>query len=86
LLSDAQWEALCDWSIALQGGEGRVWACHDGTVTTGTTAECLALPDALSRNCFVSIGDYEACQQEIAADPCNGFDAPACDALAACLW
>jgi len=85
-LTALQWGDLCAWSTAIQGGSGRVWTCDDGTVTTGSEEECRALEDVINGNCRATVGDYEDCVQAIAADPCGGFEAPACDALVSCLW
>ena len=79
---------LCDWSATRQGGYGHTVPCPDagssGPYDDRTT--CVESIDAYSRYCAaLTVGDYEDCINDLAAEACSIATNDGCTALRACL-
>jgi len=79
---------LCDWSGARQGGYGHSVPCPDGG-SAGPYADrmtCVDDVDFYSASCpTLTVGDYEDCINDLAADACGIATNDGCAALRACL-
>ncbi|HVH43796.1 MAG TPA: hypothetical protein VM925_15690 [Labilithrix sp.] len=86
-LSATEASALCDWSLATEGGPGKVTDCGGGNSrVVHTKEECLedhALISKLSSCVTVTVSDIERCAIESGKDACG--DHPECKALNARL-
>jgi hypothetical protein len=86
-LSATEAAALCDWSLATEGGAGKKTDCGGGRSTVvHTKDECLANTESIRTlaSCYgVTVGELEDCSTEEGSAPC--VDGPKCKDLNARL-
>jgi hypothetical protein len=79
-LSAAEIQALCEWTIPLEGGAGEQ-QCGDGvTVTTPTVEECST--SSVTIHC--TVGMVEDCALSLNGDPCQLLSTAECAAYISC--
>lgn len=84
-LDAAQLRQLCEWSIGVQGGPGRMVECPGGgSTTTSTEADCTGGLSGTTISCDITVGEVEDCFVAIGTDLCGLLDGPACAPFVAC--
>ena len=85
-LTAAEVMQVCEWVVDAVDGP-RVVDCPseipegDWVVEFRAVNTCIEAYRSLSTDCQPTVGDVEACTRALAADPCHGYDAPACAPL-----
>jgi hypothetical protein len=80
-LTETEVRAVCEWSIAKQGGPG-VKQCNEGMITVNTVEECIADYSAGAIHCQISL--VEDCMTSLNGDACQFFNSLQCAAFFQC--
>lgn len=83
-LSDSDLQAVCSWSIDLQGGPGHETDCGDGTtVSVQQVGDCTAGFEG--KDCTLTVAEFQACAEASADNPCEALGSSACSPVFECL-
>lgn len=76
---------LCEWSTAIQGGEGRSFSCGPFDTRIGSVADCVEGVSAVPPACPLTVSQSEDCTLANLDDPCAGTEDRRCGPALACI-
>ena len=84
-LSSDEQMSVCEAGVAAQGGAGKQTMCSGGlTVTVKSVSDCvMQMGTYKTKGCTATVGQLNACNEAIGADPCN-LGGSACQPIIAC--
>ena len=84
-LTDAERLILCEWSTAIQGGEGRSFSCGPFNTQVSGIPDCLVNVEAVPAACPLTVSQSEDCTLANVDDPCAGTEDRRCGPALACI-